>query len=150
MRPPRIARLFGQTPEFSTRTFTSTNKSWSPRRLEPKGPNVPPPPPPPRFGVYSAIVEPKGRKSNVVPPIIPSSILLPDYAQNETGRPELSGTIDLKSEEDLKLMRNATTLAAKALKVAESMIKPGITTEDIDRGVFDTIIEGGGWVKTQY
>ncbi|KAI9032282.1 peptidase M24, structural domain-containing protein [Hyaloraphidium curvatum] len=42
-------------------------------------------------------------------------------------------------------MRNATRLAAEALQVASKMIRPGVTTDEIDSAVYDAIIAGKGY-----
>jgi len=51
----------------------------------------------------------------------------------------LTKSIELKSETELKKMRTAGKATAKILESLKSFIKPGITTEDIDKEVFKQI-----------
>lgn len=133
------------------RKFASSPAFLLPRRPEPKPrPSTPPKPtsssPGKSWGSFELITEandPKPDSSFRAP--VPPTILLPDYVTNGTGSPELSGKLDLKSEEELGQMRNATSLAARVLKLAGNMVKPGITTEEIDRAVYDAILAGGGY-----
>ncbi|MGH0148140.1 UNVERIFIED_CONTAM: hypothetical protein FKN15_070008 [Acipenser sinensis] len=72
---------------------------------------------------------------------VPSYIQRPDYADHPLGMSEseqsLKGTSQIKilSSEDIEGMRVVCKLAREVLDVASLMIKPGITTEEIDHAV---------------
>ena len=66
---------------------------------------------------------------------VPKGILLPDYAID--GKPKLKskgGPTDIypQTPEDLIKMRTAGKIAREVLDAAVRMVKPGITTHDID------------------
>lgn len=52
--------------------------------------------------------------------------------------------IIIKTDREIQLMREAGRINAQAHKVAEEMIRPGITTMDIDKAVEDFIRSKGG------
>lgn len=72
---------------------------------------------------------------------VPSYIQRPDYADHPLGMSEseqaLKGTSQIKllSAEDIEGMRHVCRLAREVLDVAAGMIKPGVTTEEIDHAV---------------
>ncbi|XP_063466288.1 methionine aminopeptidase 1 isoform X2 [Symphalangus syndactylus] len=72
---------------------------------------------------------------------VPSYIQRPDYADHPLGMSEseqaLKGTSQIKllSSEDVEGMRLVCRLAREVLDIAASMIKPGVTTEEIDHAV---------------
>ncbi|XP_043369901.1 methionine aminopeptidase 1 isoform X2 [Dermochelys coriacea] len=72
---------------------------------------------------------------------VPSYIQRPDYADHPLGMSEseqaLKGTSQIKilSCEDIEGMRLVCRLAREVLDVAAMMVKPGITTEEIDHAV---------------
>ncbi|MGH0154505.1 UNVERIFIED_CONTAM: hypothetical protein FKN15_029400 [Acipenser sinensis] len=72
---------------------------------------------------------------------VPSYIQRPDYADHPLGMSEseqsLKGTSQIKilSSEDIEGMRVVCKLAREVLDIASLMIKPGITTEEIDHAV---------------
>ena len=51
--------------------------------------------------------------------------------------------ITLKSEHEIELMRRAGKITAAARAVARDMVKPGVTTQQIDKAVFHFIREQG-------
>ncbi|MBQ3548446.1 MAG: type I methionyl aminopeptidase [Oscillospiraceae bacterium] len=51
--------------------------------------------------------------------------------------------ITLKSEKEIALMRRAGEITAAARAVARDMVKPGVTTQQIDKAVFDFIKSQG-------
>ncbi|HJL43355.1 MAG TPA: type I methionyl aminopeptidase [Myxococcales bacterium LLY-WYZ-16_1] len=51
--------------------------------------------------------------------------------------------IHIKSPQEIDSMRAACKLAAKTLKLASEMVKPGVTTEEINQFVHDFTIEQG-------
>uniref|UniRef100_A0A670KFK8 C6H2-type domain-containing protein n=1 Tax=Podarcis muralis TaxID=64176 RepID=A0A670KFK8_PODMU len=72
---------------------------------------------------------------------VPSYIQRPDYADHPLGMSEseqaLKGTSQIKilSAEDTEAMRIVCRLAREVLDVAAMMVKPGVTTEEIDHAV---------------
>ncbi|XP_063578730.1 methionine aminopeptidase 1 isoform X4 [Pongo abelii] len=72
---------------------------------------------------------------------VPSYIQRPDYADHPLGMSEseqaLKGTSQIKllSSEDVEGMRLVCRLAREVLDIAAGMIKPGVTTEEIDHAV---------------
>ncbi|XP_028347471.1 methionine aminopeptidase 1 isoform X2 [Physeter macrocephalus] len=72
---------------------------------------------------------------------VPSYIQRPDYADHPLGMSEseqaLKGTSQIKllSSEDIEGMRLVCRLAREVLDIAADMIKPGVTTEEIDHAV---------------
>jgi hypothetical protein len=78
---------------------------------------------------------------------VPSTLLLPDYA--ETGTPRRKGNsfqimpwmIEVKSPEEIERMRQSGALARKILDYGGRQVRPGITTDEIDTLVHHAIIE---------
>ncbi|ELR54192.1 Methionine aminopeptidase 1, partial [Bos mutus] len=72
---------------------------------------------------------------------VPSYIQRPDYADHPLGMSEseqaLKGTSQIKllSSEDIEGMRLVCRLAREVLDIAAGLIKPGVTTEEIDHAV---------------
>uniref|UniRef100_A0AAZ3RN66 C6H2-type domain-containing protein n=1 Tax=Oncorhynchus tshawytscha TaxID=74940 RepID=A0AAZ3RN66_ONCTS len=72
---------------------------------------------------------------------VPSDIQRPDYADHPLGMSEseqsLKGTSQIKilPAEDIEGMRVVSTLAREVLDIAALMVKPGMTTEEIDHTV---------------
>src|SRR5205085_3937349 len=52
--------------------------------------------------------------------------------------------INLKSRRDIELMRAAGRVVFKALQKAREIAKPGVTTLELDRVVYDTYTAAGG------
>ena len=55
-----------------------------------------------------------------------------------------SRDVILKSPAQIAKMREAGRVVARALKLVESLVKPGITTKELDAAVEDLIIKSGG------
>ena len=51
--------------------------------------------------------------------------------------------IVLKTHSELERMKQACQISADALTVAEEMMKPGVTTKEIDRAIHDYIVKCG-------
>jgi len=62
---------------------------------------------------------------------IPDNVTAPPYYV--TGRPQPIYQIDVKSEEQISRLRRTCSLAKSILNQCEKLIKPGITTEEIDK-----------------
>jgi len=52
--------------------------------------------------------------------------------------------IELKSDREIQKMREAGRLVAQALDEAERLIRPGVTTEDLDLAIRDFVLARGG------
>ncbi len=67
---------------------------------------------------------------------IPASIQRPEYASGSSSGTPYSPPSDIpliKSVSDLQALRASGALAKKILQFAESLLKPGLTTEELDR-----------------
>ena len=53
--------------------------------------------------------------------------------------------IKIKSDKEIGLMRNSCLLAAEILARASEIVKPGITTDDIDKFVHEDTVRRGAW-----
>ncbi|MGA1512163.1 MAG: M24 family metallopeptidase, partial [Aquiluna sp.] len=51
---------------------------------------------------------------------------------------------ELKTDDDIRKMRVAGLLTAKALKAVRDAVKPGVTTLELDQIAEQTIRDGGG------
>ncbi|CCH41638.1 Methionine aminopeptidase 1 [Wickerhamomyces ciferrii] len=77
--------------------------------------------------------------------IVPDHIAKPDYSAN--GQPisehvsDRSGKIPINSEDEIKQIKKAATLAREVLDIAAASIKPGITTDELDEIVHNATIE---------
>lgn len=75
---------------------------------------------------------------------VPDTIPKPPYALNG-GNPPFTEKPEIHDEEGIKKMRAASVLAKDVLEMAGKMLKPGITTNDIDEAVHKMIIEAGAY-----
>jgi len=81
-----------------------------------------------------------------VPPHIPR----PDYA--DTGIPDSENqfkrgamAIHVHTPEEVDIIREASKIARQALDLAGSMVRPGLTTDEIDKAVHEYIISKGAY-----
>ncbi|GJP54996.1 hypothetical protein CLOM_g13990 [Closterium sp. NIES-68] len=80
---------------------------------------------------------------------VPAHIPRPDWA--DTGRPEeepssqWQNSVEIKSPEQIARMRRTCRVAREVLDVAAAMIRPGVTTDEIDKAVHDATIKAGGY-----
>ncbi len=74
---------------------------------------------------------------------VPDSIQKPDYWQ--TGTPSRGSGRDVRTPEEIVRMRRACREAAKILRLASEMVKPGVTTDEIDAYVHELTIKAGGY-----
>jgi methionyl aminopeptidase len=77
-----------------------------------------------------------------VPPHIPR----PDYAM--TGIPNRENARNVRTAEELVRMRRSCRAAAQLLREAGAIVKPGVTTEEIDAFVHERTIAMGGYPST--
>jgi len=71
---------------------------------------------------------------------VPAHIQKPDYAANGQPQGENQHSIHINSAAEIKGIRAASRLGRQALDLAHAHIRPGITTDEIDRIVHDFII----------
>ncbi len=74
---------------------------------------------------------------------VPEHIARPSYA--DTGHPERWNEPRIKSPEIIERMRESGRVAAEVLRLAGDMVRPGITTDEIDVYVHDLAIERGAY-----
>eukprot|EP00878_Enallax_costatus_P022614 GHUV01024007.1.p1 GENE.GHUV01024007.1~~GHUV01024007.1.p1 ORF type:complete len:291 (+),score=70.52 GHUV01024007.1:617-1489(+) len=75
---------------------------------------------------------------------VPASIPRPPYADRGL-LPDLDNRPQVHNAEGLKKMRAACKLAAEVLAQAGSLVKPGVTTEEIDIAVHEMTIAAGAY-----
>jgi len=80
---------------------------------------------------------------------LPESIVRPDYAKDGIPRSEQairgSASIRVYSEKDIEGMRLVCRLGREVLDIAGDMIKPGVTTDEIDAVVHQACIDRGAY-----
>ena len=74
---------------------------------------------------------------------VPDHIVRPPYAA--TGRVDRWAEERVKSPEIIERMRHAGAVAAEVLRLAGAMVRPGMTTDEIDDFVHEATIERGGY-----
>lgn len=74
---------------------------------------------------------------------VPPSIERPEYMFHDG--PEVVTASDVKSPEVIARIREAGRLAAEALQYAGSLVKPGVTTDYIDRKTHEFIVARGAY-----
>jgi methionyl aminopeptidase len=74
---------------------------------------------------------------------VPAHIAKPSYA--ETGRVERWSEDRVKSPEIIERMRHAGAVASEILRLAGEIVRPGITTDEIDVFVHEATIERGAY-----
>ncbi|WP_134773561.1 type I methionyl aminopeptidase [Ornithinimicrobium flavum] len=85
-----------------------------------------------------------GRVSPRLP--VPASIDRPEYVDRPAPRP-FSGS-EVKDAETIERMRVAGRLAAQALELCGSMVRPGVTTDAIDRAGHEFLLDHGAYPST--
>ena len=77
---------------------------------------------------------------------VPRQIVAPEYV----GKPapaKFSGT-DIKSPEQIEKIRAAGRIAARAIEMLRQEIKPGVTTDSLDKLAHDFVIDHGAYPST--
>jgi methionyl aminopeptidase len=76
--------------------------------------------------------------------VLDEKIARPDYADtgtpSTTSKPLLPWIVEVKSEEKIEKMRASGKLARYILDLGGRQVKPGVTTDEIDKVVFDAIV----------
>ncbi|KAL6912087.1 hypothetical protein ACP4OV_000892 [Aristida adscensionis] len=75
---------------------------------------------------------------------VPNHIQRPPYV-NSSQRPGLNSGPEIHDEKGIQCMRASGKLAAQVLKFAGTLVKPGITTDEIDKAVHQMIIDNGAY-----
>ncbi|GLJ07499.1 hypothetical protein SUGI_0068340 [Cryptomeria japonica] len=75
---------------------------------------------------------------------VPSHIIRPSYV-GSISNPAIVKDPEVHDDTGIHHMRNAGRLAASALEYARSLVKPGITTDEIDKAVHKMIIGAGAY-----
>lgn len=82
-----------------------------------------------------------GKVSDRLP--VPPGILKPFYA--ETGEVKNTKELEIHDEEGIRRMREVGKLASEVREFAGTLVKPGVTTDEIDKAVHKKIIEAGAY-----
>lgn len=77
---------------------------------------------------------------------VPSHIARPEYMFHDG--PEVVTTSDIKTPEVIERIRAAGTIAAQGLALAGSMVKPGVTPDEVDRAAHAFMIDQGAYPST--
>ncbi|GAB2234175.1 hypothetical protein Droror1_Dr00003413 [Drosera rotundifolia] len=85
------------------------------------------------------------RPGKVSPPLpVPAKIPRPPYV-GSSELPELSRQFQIHDSEGIERMRAACRLAARVLEYAGTLVRPSVTTDEIDRAVHKMIIDAGAY-----
>ncbi|XP_073138675.1 methionine aminopeptidase 1B, chloroplastic-like isoform X2 [Henckelia pumila] len=76
--------------------------------------------------------------------LVPDHILQPPYLSSEV-LPEISSKHQIHDTEGISHMRAACQLAARVLEHAGSLVRPSVTTNEIDKAVHQMIIDAGAY-----
>ncbi|KAL3833351.1 hypothetical protein ACJIZ3_008087 [Penstemon smallii] len=75
---------------------------------------------------------------------VPNHIPLPPYVKSKKP-PGISSGPEVHDEKGIECMRASGKLAAQVLQYAGTLVKPGITTDEIDEAVHQMIIDNGAY-----
>ncbi|XP_072970687.1 methionine aminopeptidase 1B, chloroplastic-like [Typha angustifolia] len=85
------------------------------------------------------------RRGKVNPPLsVPDHILRPPYVGTNL-LPEISSEFQVHEEEGITCMKAACELAARVLEYAGTLVRPSVTTNEIDKAVHEMIIDAGAY-----
>lgn len=85
------------------------------------------------------------RRGRVSPPLpVPDHIPKPPYVGSSV-LPEISKEHQIHDEEGIARMRAAGELAARVLEFAGTLVRPSVTTNEIDKAVHQMIIDAGAY-----
>lgn len=80
-------------------------------------------------------------KGNVSPELhVPEHILKPNYYEEHVIQKPTCNNIEIKNSEQIIKIRKSCKLAAKILQSCKKIVKPGVTTDEIDKFVHNSII----------
>ncbi|KAL8473160.1 hypothetical protein ACS0TY_030116 [Phlomoides rotata] len=75
---------------------------------------------------------------------VPSNIVKPPYVRSRKA-PGIANEPQVHDEKGIECMRASGKLAAQVLQYAGTLVKPGITTDEIDQAVHQMIIDNGAY-----
>ncbi|XP_022896398.1 methionine aminopeptidase 1D, chloroplastic/mitochondrial isoform X1 [Olea europaea var. sylvestris] len=75
---------------------------------------------------------------------VPANIPRPSYV-NSKKPPGIASVPEVHDKKGIECMRASGKLAAQVLQFAGTLVKPGITTDEIDRAVHQMIVENGAY-----
>ncbi|KQB85348.1 Methionine aminopeptidase 2 [Corynebacterium oculi] len=78
---------------------------------------------------------------------VPEHIARPEYAWKDEVQENI-GEPFIQTPETIEAMREASAIAANALAVAGAAVKPGVTTDEIDRVAHEYMIDHGAYPST--
>lgn len=84
----------------------------------------------------------RGKVSQQLP--VPDQILKPPYVGTRV-LPEISKEYQIPDSEGISCMRAAGKLAAEVLEYAGTLVRPSVTTDEIDKAVHKMIIDAGAY-----
>ncbi|KAL9246223.1 hypothetical protein vseg_019785 [Gypsophila vaccaria] len=84
----------------------------------------------------------RGRVSPALP--VPDHIVKPPYV-GSLELPEISSEYQIHDSESITRMREACELAARVLEYAGTLVRPSVTTDEIDKAVHKMIVENGAY-----
>lgn len=88
---------------------------------------------------------PRLRPGKVRPRLpVPDHIIRPPYV-NSSSLPELANEPQIHDAEGIECMRASCELAARVLEYAGTLVKPSVTTDEIDKAVHKMIIDAGAY-----
>lgn len=82
---------------------------------------------------------------------VPENIVKPDYGADRNGTPhgehaaKKKTKVDVRTPDEIRRLRAACKLGREALDLAGSMVKEGVTTEEIDDAVHEFVISRGAY-----
>jgi methionyl aminopeptidase len=76
---------------------------------------------------------------------VPEDIARPPYADDPKGRPGVRESSAPKDAETIAKMRRAGQAAAEVLQLVGAAVRPGVTTDELDRICHEACIERGGY-----
>ncbi|MWB97781.1 type I methionyl aminopeptidase [Agromyces seonyuensis] len=77
---------------------------------------------------------------------VPASIARPEYVGRAEPRPNTGG--DRYAPDEVERIRAAGTIAAGAIEAAAAAIRPGVTTDELDRIVHEYVVGHGAYPST--
>ncbi|WP_026453145.1 type I methionyl aminopeptidase [Saccharomonospora iraqiensis] len=77
---------------------------------------------------------------------VPESIVRPEYVGKRAPKPEPGNGV--RTPETIEAMRVASRIAAQALQEGGKAVKPGNTTDDVDRVVHEFLLDHGAYPST--
>eukprot|EP00276_Gloeochaete_wittrockiana_P001957 CAMPEP_0184676044 /NCGR_PEP_ID=MMETSP0308-20130426/88136_1 /TAXON_ID=38269 /ORGANISM="Gloeochaete witrockiana, Strain SAG 46.84" /LENGTH=362 /DNA_ID=CAMNT_0027123845 /DNA_START=774 /DNA_END=1859 /DNA_ORIENTATION=- len=128
---------------FAKKASSGRSKGFGSTNVTVKSPLSLSPSPVPKKEPVSRVKAGKVSPTLAVPPHIPR----PPYAVDPSKKMQMGFKrgIDIKSSTAILKMRKSGRLAAQVLAYAGTLVKPGVTTDEIDQAVHEMIIANGAY-----